>query len=164
MGSFFSADNLTLNGPLFLQFLQPYNFLQFLLSLRSSIFTSSKKLDGAKGYSLRVFSAVRLLFEKKIFTKGGPPFNFLIFSERMSFSFFGIVTLFFKVFFIKGSPIHQYFDTLKSFCYFGALDIAPTWAVPGCVSSNLSPGTLFNNTYTVDLIIFNATREPGELN
>ena len=26
VGSFFSADNLTLNGPLFLQFLQSYNF------------------------------------------------------------------------------------------------------------------------------------------
>ena len=26
LGSFFSADNLTLNGPLFLQFLQSYNF------------------------------------------------------------------------------------------------------------------------------------------
>ena len=25
----------------------------------------------------------------------------------------------------------QYFDTLKSFCYFWALDMAPTWAVPG---------------------------------
>ena len=30
VGSFFSADNLTLNGPLFLQFLQFLNFLQFL--------------------------------------------------------------------------------------------------------------------------------------
>ena len=41
VGSFFSADNLTLNGPLFLQFLQSYNFSisQFLtiLSLRSSL-------------------------------------------------------------------------------------------------------------------------------
>ena len=25
----------------------------------------------------------------------------------------------------------EYFDTLKSFCYFWALDMAPTWAVPG---------------------------------
>ena len=62
VGSSFSADNLTLNGPLFLQFLQSYNFLQFLLSLRSSIFASSKKLNGPKGYSLRVFSALWDIF------------------------------------------------------------------------------------------------------
>ena len=48
------------------------------------------------------------------------------------FSFFGIVRLFFKnCFFIKGSSIHQYFDILKPFCYFWALDMAPTWAGPG---------------------------------
>ena len=32
VGSFFSWHNLTLNGPLFLQFLQSHTFLQFLLS------------------------------------------------------------------------------------------------------------------------------------
>ena len=37
----------------------------------------------------------------------------------------------FCCFFLKGSPIHQYFDILKSFYYFWALDMAPTWAVPG---------------------------------
>ena len=48
------------------------------------------------------------------------------------FQFFGIVRLFSKsFFFIKGSSIHQYFDILKSFCYFWALDMAPTWAGPG---------------------------------
>ena len=65
LGSFFSADNLTLNGPLFLQFLQSYHFSQILLSLRSSIFTSSKKLKWAKGYSLRFFLALRDFFSKK---------------------------------------------------------------------------------------------------
>ena len=34
------------------------------------------------------------------------------------------------MFFIKGSAIHQYFDILKSFCYFWALDMAPIWAGP----------------------------------
>ena len=32
---------------------------------------------------------------------------------------------------MKGSPIHQYFDILKSFCNFWPLEMAPTWAVPG---------------------------------
>ena len=36
-----------------------------------------------------------------------------------------------ETFFIKGSPIHQYFDILKSFCDFCALDMASTWAGPG---------------------------------
>ena len=95
--SFFPADNLTLNGPLFLQFLQSYNFIQFLLSLRSSIFTSSKKLNGAKG----IFGSVRLFFEN--FFHRRAPFNFLIFSDKMDVEksqrvplsvFFGIVRLF----------------------------------------------------------------------
>ena len=30
-----------------------------------------------------------------------------------------------------GSFRREYFDTLKSVCYFRALDITPTWAVPG---------------------------------
>ena len=40
--------------------------------------------------------------------------------------FFGIVRLF--NFFHKRFQIHQHFDILKSFCYFLALDMAPTWA------------------------------------
>ena len=43
---------------------------------------------------------------------------------------------FFKDFvFIKRSPIHQYFHTLKSFCNFWALDMVPTWAGPGLLFS-----------------------------
>ena len=73
VGSFFSADNLTVNGPLFLQLLQSYSFLQFLLSLQSSKFTSSKKLNGAKEYSLRVFSALGDFFLEKKNSPKGPP-------------------------------------------------------------------------------------------
>ena len=134
----FSADNLTLNGPLFLQ---SYNFsisynsylayeVVFLHHLRNS--------TGPKGTPLEYFRLCETFFEKK-FTKLSP-FNLLIFSDRMDveksqrvppFSFFGIVRFFSKFFFIKGSPIHQYFGILKSFCYFWALDMVPTWAVPG---------------------------------
>ena len=78
----FSADDLALNGPLFLQFSQSYNILKFLLSLRCSIFTSSKKLNEAKGYYFRVFSALWDFFEKKFITERSP-FNFLIFFDRM---------------------------------------------------------------------------------
>ena len=48
-----------------------------------------------------------------------------------NFRFFRHCATFFQFFFIKGFPIHQYFEILKSFCYFWALDMAPTWAVPG---------------------------------
>ena len=73
VGSFFSADNLTLNGLLFLQFLQSYNFSisQFLtiLSLRSSIFISFKKLNGAKEY----FRLCETFFRKFFFHRRVPP-------------------------------------------------------------------------------------------
>ena len=122
----------------FLTILTILQVLQFLLSLRSSIFTSSKKLNGDKGYSLRVFSALWDFFRKK-FSPKGPPSNFLVFSDRMDveksqrvpLSVFSALWDFFPFFFIKGSPIHQYFGISKSFCYFWALDMAPTWAVPG---------------------------------
>ena len=111
---------------------------QFLtiLSLGSSIFISFKKLNGAKEY----FRLCETFFRKK-FSPKGPTFNFLIFLDRMDFeksqmvppfSFFGIERLFSKKNSIKGSPIHQYFDILKSFWYFWALDMALTWADLGC--------------------------------
>ena len=78
------------------------------------------------------FFCMARLFFGKIFFSRGPPFNFfwsfatkwmLNSPEGSPFSvFFGIVRLSFK----KGSPIHQYFDILKSCCYFLALDMAPT--------------------------------------
>ena len=149
VGSFFSADNLTLNGPLFLQFLQSYNFSisQFLtiLGLRSSIFISFKKLNGAKGY----FRLCETFFWKICFSAKGPAFKFLIFLGRMDFeksqmvppfSFFRHCETFFrKKISIKGSPIHQYFDILKSFWYFWALDMAPTWADPGLLNFSSLP-------------------------
>ena len=53
-------------------------------------------------------------------------------SQRvLPFSFFGIVRLFSIFFLIKWFPIRQFFNILKSFCYFWALDMAPTWAGPG---------------------------------
>ena len=54
---FFSADNLTLNGPLFLQFLQFLAYEVFLYHLRNS--------TGPKS----IFGAVRL-FSKIFFTEG----------------------------------------------------------------------------------------------
>ena len=57
---FFSADNLTLNGPLFLQFLQFLNFLQFLAyevvflyHLRNS--TGPKSICGSVTFFSKIF-------------------------------------------------------------------------------------------------------------
>ena len=121
-------------------FLTILTILKFLLSLRSSIFTS-KKLNGTQGYSLRVFSDLwDLFFEKKYSPKGPPSIVFGVFRQNgcwkvpkgPPFQFFRHCETFFSIFvFIKRSPIHQYFDILKSFCYFWALDMAPTWAVLG---------------------------------
>ena len=75
----FSADNLTLNCPLFLQFLQVLNFLQFL-ALRNSIFISFKKLNEAKEYFRLCETFFSIFFSPK-----GPTFNLLIFLDRMDF-------------------------------------------------------------------------------
>ena len=67
-----------------------------------------------------------LLIESQSCNKMVPTSIFLEFCNRMDveksqrvlpFSVFGIVRLFFN-FFNKRFPIHQYFDILKSFCYF----------------------------------------------
>ena len=95
-------------------FLTILTVLQFLLSLRSSIFTSSKKLNGAKG-PLEYF---RLwdFFEKKI-TKGSIlqffwyfPTEWMLKNPKGSpFQFFWHCETFFIFFFIKGS---QFTNTL----------------------------------------------------
>ena len=143
-------------------------------SLRSSIFTSSKKIKETKGSPFQFFSALWDFFSAKKFPQMVPPSIFWSFpTERMlknpkgsPFQFFGIVRFFFKKFFftksappsifwwyatewmknLKVSPLvrqisstfgffryrrREYFDTLKSFWCFWALDMAPTWAVPG---------------------------------
>ena len=82
------------------------------------------------------------VFWEKFFSQGVLPSIFLEFCDKMDveqsrrvplFSFFGIV----RLSFIKGSPIHQYFDILKSCCYFLALDMAPTRAGHGLFFFNL---------------------------
>ena len=106
---FLQTTILTLKGPLFLQFFQSYNsYLANLKywrkSLRSSIFTSSKKLKGTKGY-FGLFSALwDFFFEKKFPQRVLLQFSWSFPTERMlknpkgspPFSFFGIVGLFFK--------------------------------------------------------------------
>ena len=56
-------------------------------------------------------------------------------TQRVPLSVFSALWDFFSNFlmsqnFTKVSPIHQYSDTLKYFCHFWALDMAPTWAGP----------------------------------
>ena len=82
-------------------------------SLRSSIFTSSKKLKVTKGYCLRVFSALWDFFSIKKIPKGSPlQFVWSFPTERMlknpkgpSFQFFRHCETFFqKIFFTKSDP------------------------------------------------------------
>ena len=85
VGSFFSADNLTLNGPLFLQFLQTYNFsisynsylayeVVFLHHLRNS--------TRPKGTPLEYFRLCET-FIRKFFSTEGSPFHFLLFQGNL---------------------------------------------------------------------------------
>ena len=63
-------------------------------------------------------------------------------SQRVSRSvFLALWDFFSKKIFIKGFPTHQYFDILKSFCYFWALDMVPTWAGPGLLKAVMAIGT-----------------------
>ena len=92
-----------------------------------------------KGPPFRFFRHCATFFP--FFSTKGPPFNFFEFCDKMDveksqrilpFSFYRHCETFFQNFpLIKGSPIHQYFDILWSFCYFWALYMAPTWAGPG---------------------------------
>ena len=153
--------------------------------MRSSIFTSSKKLKGTKGYSTPLeYFRFWDFFSKQNFPKGSPLQFFLEISDRTdveksqrvppfqffrhcetsrnffnqkcpSFNFFWFATEWMKnlkVFHLVrqfGSTFgffryrrREYFDTLKSFCCFWALDMAPTWAVPGLFfSSDYNPHT-----------------------
>ena len=80
-----------------------------------------------KGPPFRFFVALCDFFFNFFSTKGSP-FIFLEFCNRMDvkksqrvlpFNFFCIVRLFFQnIFFHKRFQTHQYFDILKSFCYF----------------------------------------------
>ena len=75
VGSFFSLQFHS-EWSTFLTIFMSHEFLlakyfYFFKSLRS-IFTSSKKLNGAKGYSLGVFSAQRDFFFEKNSPKGSP--------------------------------------------------------------------------------------------
>ena len=114
-----------------LTFSQFLNFLQFLAY--EVVFLYHLRIStGPKS----IFGSVRLFFEKTFFSPKGPTFKFLIFLDRMDFEKSQMVPPFIKrvkklKISIKGSPIHQYFDILKSFWYFWALDMAPTWAETG---------------------------------
>ena len=99
-------------------------------SLRSSIFTSSKKLKGTKGYSLRVFSALWDFFSI-FFHQKCPSFNFFDDLRQNGWKISPLVRQFGSTFGFFRYSRREYFDTLKSFCCFWPLDMAPTWAVPG---------------------------------
>ena len=85
------------------------------------------------------FGIVRLFSDKKFFPQRVPLQLFRKFCDRMDveksqrvpLSIFLALWDFFPIFFIEGSPIHQYFDIFKSFCSVWALDMAPTWAGSG---------------------------------
>ena len=115
-------------------------------------FATEWMLKNPKGSPFQFFSALWDFFPKmKIFVF----FNFFMFCDRMDvekpqrvppFSFselwdfsepvgpFFWVCNFFETFFQKNSILEyckRVLDTWKSFCYFWALDMAPTWAGPG---------------------------------
>ena len=67
-----SADNLTLNGPLFLQFLQSYNFsISHFLQFLAYEVVFSYHLRNSTGPK-SIFGSVRLFFRKKFFHRRFP--------------------------------------------------------------------------------------------
>ena len=141
-------------------------------SLQSSIFTSSKKLKGTKGYfpleyflfffekkfpqkvplqffwsfptqrmlknpkgsHLSVFSALLDFFSKKFFSPKVPLLQFVWWFATewiKNLKVSPLVRQFGSTFGFFRYRRREYFDTLKSFCCFWALDMAPNWAVPG---------------------------------
>ena len=106
VGSFFQPT-ISLNGPLFLQFLQSYNFCNTYLAYEVVFLHHLRNSTGPKGTPLEWD------FSKKI-TKGSPLQFFDIFRQKgcwkipksPPFSFFRHCETFFFIFFLKGSPIH----------------------------------------------------------
>ena len=95
------------------------------------------------------FLALRDCFSGKKFPKG-TPLQFFGFCDRLGieksqkdppFNFFGVVRLFSK----KWCCRREYFETLMPFCYFWALDVAPTWASPGFFASKVVWDRVFVN-------------------
>ena len=86
-----------------------------------------------EGPPFQFFSGLRDFFFGKKFSPNGELFwsfatDWMLKNPKGSpFSVFGIETFFKKIWCCR----REYFDTLKSFCYFWALDMAPTWAGPG---------------------------------
>ena len=104
------------------------------------------------------FFGIARLFSEKKFPQRVPPSIFLGFaicdrlgiekSQRVPLSiFFGVVRLFSKK---NLCCRREYFETLMSFRYFWALDMAPTWAGPGLFhfilifSQNWKPQSTFS--------------------
>ena len=131
----FSCNSYNLTISQFLNFLQFLVYeVVFLYHLRNSTGPGS------------IFGSVSLFFENFFFTEGSHLQFFDIFGQNgfwkipngPPFQFFSALWDFFRKKTIKGSPIHEYFDILKSFWYFWALDMAPTWAYPGLLAVTCS--------------------------
>ena len=89
-----------------------YNFLQFLLSLRSVFLHHLRNSTGPKGTPLEYFRFCETFFEKKILTEGSPSIFWNFSTERMLKNpkgsplqlFFGTVRLFFRRFLSPNGP------------------------------------------------------------
>ena len=84
------------------------------------------------GPPFQFFGIVRLFF-KFVFHQKCPSFIFLWFATEWmnNLNVSPLVRQFGSTFGFFRYRSRKYFDTLKSFCCFWPLDMAPTWAVPG---------------------------------
>ena len=96
-----------------------------------------------KGPPLSFFSE---LWDFNFFIKGSP-FNFLMICHRRDekCQSFHLARQSGPTFGFLGCFRREYFNTLKSFCYFWALDMAPTWAVPGLFLETLLLNVINNS-------------------
>ena len=75
------------------------------------------------------------------FSLKGPPSIFLMICDRRDekCQSFPLTRQSGPTFGVLGCFRREYFSTLKSFCYFWTLDMAPTWAVPGLLFLTKDP-------------------------
>ena len=94
-------------------------------------FAAEWMLKNTKRSPFQFFFGIVKLFNS--FSPKAPPSNFLMICDRRDekCQSVSLARQSGPTFGFLGCFRREYFDTLKSFCYFWALDMAPTWAVPG---------------------------------
>ena len=124
-------------------------------------------LKTSKGFPLSVFSALRLFFGNFFTLQFFDVLQQWMLKNAKGPSFSGHLARQFRRlgFSWVWYSFCEFFDTFMSFCYFWALDMAPTYAVPGLLYMNICSPHLLSICWKLDVwlaaVAAAVGREPG---